>query len=90
VECFGGDFVFVEDDELELDAEIWEDCFGVGFSEGVKASGLCCVCILVLTTSRGHVITPAMPPADAPVKISNPIPISLWPTHAFAIFCSCS
>jgi hypothetical protein len=85
VECFDDDFARVGDDDEPKDLEVEMD----DRLEGDE-SGLCCVCILVLTTSRGQVITPAMPPADAPVKISSPKPMSLWPTHAFAIFCSCS
>ena len=52
--------------------------------------GLSCVWIRVLTTSRGHVSTPAMPPAVAPVVISRPRPISGLPAHCLAHFCSCS
>lgn len=52
--------------------------------------GFSCVCILVLTTSSGHVMVPANPPALAAVKISNPRPISLLPTQSFAQCCACS
>lgn len=55
-----------------------------------NASGLCCVWVLVFTTSSGQVITPAMPPAVVAVRISNGNPMSLLPTHFFASFCSCS
>lgn len=58
---------------------------------GIDVSGgLICVCILVLTTSSGHVITPAMPPADAAVAISRPRPMSLLPAYCLAHVCSCS
>lgn len=57
---------------------------------GIGDVGLCCVWIRVLTTSRGVVIMPAMPPADAPVKTSRGRPMSLLPMYARAIFCSCS
>lgn len=58
------------------------------FAPGV--SGFCCVWIRVLTTSRGQVMTPAIPPAVVAVRISNPSPISLCPTQCLAYFCSCS
>ena len=54
------------------------------------SGGLICVCILVLTTSSGHVITPASPPADAAVASSRPIPRSVLPFHLFAQLRSCS
>lgn len=57
---------------------------------GAVVSGLCCVWMRVFTTSSGHVMTPAMPPAVAPVKISSGRPMSLDPTQALAIFRSCS
>ena len=58
---------------------------------GVTISGgLICVCILVFTTSRGHVTSPASPPADAAVKISRPTPRSVLHFHRFAQFRSCS
>jgi hypothetical protein len=47
------------------------------FEARLCMSGLCCVCILVFTTSSGHVSTPAKQPADAPVKISRARPMSL-------------
>lgn len=37
---------------------------------------LTCVCSRVLTTSRGHVMTPARPPATPPVRSSSGTPIS--------------
>lgn len=43
-----------------------------------------CVCILVFTTSSGHVIVPAMPPAVIPVSISSPKPMSFFPLNFFA------
>jgi hypothetical protein len=61
-----------------------------GFAVELGMPGLSCVCILVFTTSSGHVNTPAKQPADAPVKTSSRRPMSLFPTHALAIFCSCS
>lgn len=42
-------------------------------------SGLCCVCMRVFTTSRGVVMTPAMPPALAAVAISSGRPMMLDP-----------
>lgn len=57
---------------------------------GSSSKGLTWVWILVLTTSSGHVITPAIAPALAAVKTSKPRPMSLPPTHCFAHFCSCS
>ena len=59
--------------------EVW--CISMGWT---------CVCILVLTTSSGQVITPAIQPAEAAVKISSGRPMSLLPTQARASFCSCS
>ena len=35
-----------------------------------------CVCSRVFTTSKGHVITPAKPPAAPPVRISRVTPMS--------------
>lgn len=58
--------------------------------EDASSCGLSCVWIMVFTTSNGQVITPAMPPAVAPVSISRPSPISLLPTHFLAKSCSCS
>lgn len=52
-------------------------CTGNGTGEAVE---LCCVWIRVLTTSRGVVKMPAMPPADAPVRTSRGSPISRLPT----------
>lgn len=49
--------------------------FGVTVGRGA-ASGFCCVCIRVLTTSSGQVITPAIPPAVAAVSTSSWNPIS--------------
>lgn len=60
-----------------------------GFDD-TKSAGLICVCILVLTTSSGHVITPANPPALAPVKSSKGRPISLHFFHCLAHVCACS
>ena len=58
---------------------------------GITVSGgMICVCILVFTTSRGHVTTPANPPADAAVAISRPTPRSVLHFHRFAQFRSCS
>ena len=54
------------------------------------SGGLICVCILVLTTSKGHVITPASPPAEAAVAASRPKPRSVPPFHLIAQFRSCS
>lgn len=56
----------------------------------LSSKGLTCVWILVLTTSSGHVMTPAIPPAVVAVIISNARPMSLDPTNCFAHFCSCS
>jgi hypothetical protein len=57
----------------------FEDDAGVtaGFAGYFDASGSsgCCVCMRVLTTSKGVVITPAAPPALAAVAISNRIPM---------------
>jgi hypothetical protein len=39
----------------------------------------CCVCILVFTTSSGVVITPAIPPALAAVRISSGNPMLFEP-----------
>lgn len=75
--------------------------FGPGLTGFVRASlvlgdaagassGFNWVWILVLTTSSGHVITPAKPPALAPVSISNGRPMSLLPAHCLAHVCSCS
>jgi len=86
VECFEGWFEDGEDD-----GEGGEGFPDGAFDSGIgEASGLCWVCILVFTTSSGQVRTPAIPPAVAAVAISNPKPMSLCPTHAFASFCSCS
>ena len=52
--------------------------------------GFNCVCILVFTTSSGHVMTPAKPPALDAVSISRARPISRLPAQALAHFCSCS
>jgi hypothetical protein len=49
-----------------------------------EAVGLTCVCMRVLTTSSGVVITPAIPPAVAAVKISNGRPMSCDPMYRFA------
>lgn len=54
------------------------------------AAELTWVWILVLTTSKGHVITPARPPAAAPVRSSNGVPISLLCFHCLAQVCACS
>lgn len=47
-----------------------------GDLEAGAASGFCWVCILVFTTSKGHVMTPAIPPAVAAVAISRLKPMS--------------
>jgi hypothetical protein len=52
--------------------------------------GLTWVCIRVFTTSNGHVITPASPPAAAPVRSSSGNPISLLFFHCRAHVCPCS
>lgn len=49
---------------------------GLVDTDGVS---LCCVCIRVFTTSNGVVITPAIPPAEAAVKISNGNPMLCEP-----------
>ena len=72
-----GDWVDTDEDALFALVEV-----GIGESDATW--------ILVFTTSSGQVITPAMPPADAPVKISKGRPIFLLPVHCFASFCSCS
>ena len=48
------------------------------------------VCIRVLTTSSGHVRTPANPPAVVAVSISRPMPISSDSAYCLAHFRSCS
>ena len=48
------------------------------------------VCILVLTTSNGHVIIPAKPPAVVAVKTSSLIPMLSDLAYCFAQVRSCS
>lgn len=77
-----------KDPDLANFPSLWEFVdFAVA---GLEAGSVCCVCSLVLTTSNGHVNTPAIQPADAPVKISRGRPMSREPIHARASFCSCS
>ena len=79
--------------EIGLTTGIVAAC-GCGFvalaGEICPSRGLICVWIRVFTTSKGQVMTPAIPPAVAPVRTSRPKPISLLPAHCFAHFCSCS
>lgn len=97
--------VWVDGDEVEIDRVCcFKGKFVLGFActvggtilcagvclTGGCAEGLTCVCILVFTTSRGHVITPASPPAAAPVKSSSGNPISLLLFHCRAQVCPCS
>ena len=65
VECF-------DDEEGEREDADW-----FGGLEGVSVRW---VWMRVLTTSRGVVMTPAMPPAVAAVNISSGRPMSLDPT----------
>src|SRR5687768_14707063 len=55
-----------------------------------EAGGLTCVCSLVLTTSRGHVKTPARPPAAPPVSNSSGDPISRLFLYTLAHAWNCS
>lgn len=70
---------------LVVDVEVGDD--EVDVAAGDRAEGIVegsCVCMRVLTTSRGQVIVPAIPPAVMPVNISSGNPISFDPTHHFA------
>lgn len=69
VECFDAD---------AGDMEGFEGCVELDDVLG------CCVWILVFTTSSGVVITPAIPPALAAVKISNGNPMSWEPMYRLA------
>ena len=74
-ECEGLERCFEVDEGESVDA---------GTGDGAGEGSLRCVWIRVFTTSRGVVITPAIPPADAAVRISKGSPISFDPTHRFA------
>jgi hypothetical protein len=86
--------VYVDGDEVEIDRFCWfivawvavAALAGTCLVTGVEclsgeAGELTCVWMRVLTTSRGHVMTPANPPAAAPVASSRGNPISLLPFH---------
>lgn len=68
---------------LGLD-ECFEDDEGdsVAFAgcKETEGASLCCVWMRVLTTSKGVVMTPAMPPALAAVNISSGNPMLFDPT----------
>lgn len=63
------------------------ECFAEAVGDGEEFGGLaeldgvslCCVCMRVLTTSSGVVMTPAIPPALAAVAISRGRPMLLEP-----------
>ena len=77
MDLFDADAVECFDDEAGDDV-----AFG-GFCDEDNVS-LCWVCIRVLTTSKGVVITPANPPARAAVAISSGSPMTLDPMYALA------
>ena len=60
-----------------------KEAFGAT-GEPDEVGPLCCVWMRVLTTSRGVVITPAIPPAVAAVAISSGSPMLFEPMYFFA------
>lgn len=66
-----------EEEEEEEDA----DTGGGGAPVPLGKSDRTWVCRRVLTTSSGHVMAPARPPAPAPVKKSSGRPMSRLPFH---------
>ena len=93
-------FSVVEGEEVEIglicvDLDFDDDAGEVACFEGERAAfgdgagllgdgPLCWVWMRVFTTSRGVVITPAMPPAVAAVAISRGSPMLFEPTYFFA------
>lgn len=75
--CAGSDLVGLEGVECFVD--VVGETVALGAVVELEVVSLCWVCIRVLTTSSGVVITPAIPPALAAVAISNGSPIMLDP-----------
>jgi hypothetical protein len=69
-------------------AECFEEAAGergaFGAPDEAESASFCWVCMRVLTTSSGVVITPAMPPALAAVAISRSRPMLFEPVERFA------
>lgn len=82
VDCFGGGLPDLGEAEC-LEEDVGRgDVFGV--AEATAGVSVCCVWMRVLTTSSGVVITPAIPPAVAAVKISSGNPMLFDPIYRFA------
>jgi len=75
--CAGRDLVGLEGVECFVD--VIGETVALGAAVELEVVSLCWVCIRVLTTSSGVVITPAIPPALAAVAISSGSPIMLDP-----------